>query len=70
VCSSPGDAIERIAAAIDQLASDARDSHETAVSAELATRVASLWQMVGELDPELARRTQRYTAPTGGASSV
>jgi hypothetical protein len=60
VCSNTGDAIERIAAAIDQLASDARDSHEAAASAELATRVASLWLMVSELDPELARRARRY----------
>ena len=70
MCSSTGDAIERIAAAIDQLASDARGSHDAAVSAELATRVAGLWQMVGALDPELARRAQRYGTPAGDAPPV
>jgi hypothetical protein len=64
-----GDAIERIAAAIDQLARDAQDARGTAVSNELATRVASLWQLVSDLDPELARRAQRYTTPADGAPS-
>lgn len=27
---------------------------------ELATRLAAVWQMVAELDPELARRLARY----------
>jgi hypothetical protein len=69
VCSSRGDAIDRVAAAIDQLASDARDAHGTMLDDELATRIATLWQMVGDLDPELARRAQRYAAPADGASS-
>lgn len=64
VCSIMGDAIDQIAEAIDQLASDARgDSGE----AELATRVAELWQRVSALDPELARRKLRYTTPADGA---
>ena len=69
VCSNTGDAIDRITAAIDQLASDARDAHGTMLDDELATRIATLWQMVGDLDPELARRAQRYAAPADGASS-
>lgn len=64
-----GDAIERIAAAIDQLASDAQDARGTTATDELATRVASLWQLVSDLDPELARRAQRYTTPADGAPS-
>jgi len=63
VCSSTGDAIDRIAAAIDQLASDARDANGDASEAELTARVATLWQMVSDLDPELARRARRYTGP-------
>jgi hypothetical protein len=55
-----GDAIDRVAAAIDQLASDA---HGDASEPELAARVAGLWQMVSDLDPELARRAQGYAAP-------
>jgi hypothetical protein len=59
-----GDAIDRVTAAIDQLASDA---HGDASEPELAARVAGLWQMVGQLDPELARRAQGYAEPPDGA---
>ena len=69
VCSTTGDAIDRIAAAIDQLASDAQAAKGTAGESELTTRVAALWLMVSDLDPELARRTLRYAAPEGGAPS-
>jgi hypothetical protein len=72
VCSTTGDAIERIAAAIDQLASDARDAGSAQGAAgqrELSRRVACLWQMVSDLDPELARRAQRYTAAADGGPS-
>ena len=69
VCSTTGDAIDRIAAAIDQLASDARDANGEASEAELTGRVAALWQMVSDLDPELARRARRYTGPADGAPS-
>jgi hypothetical protein len=70
VCSITGDAIDRITAAIDQLASDARDARAGAGEDELATRVATLWQMVSDLDPELARRAQRYTGPVDGGPSA
>ena len=66
VCSTTGDAFDRLAAAIDQLASDVRGD---ASDPELAARVAGLWQMVSDLDPELARRTQGYTALPGGGTS-
>jgi hypothetical protein len=65
VCSSTGDAVDRLAAAIDQLARDARGD---ASEPELAARVAGLWKMVSDLDPELARRTQGYAAPPDGAT--
>jgi hypothetical protein len=67
VCSIQGDAVDRIAEAIDQLASDAQG--ETG-DQELATRVAELWLMVSALDPELARRRQHYTTPSGGAPAT
>jgi len=70
VCSITGDAIDRIAAAIDQLASDAHDTEAGVTADELTARIASLWQMVSDLDPELARRTQRYTGPADGGPSV
>ena len=61
-----GDAVDRVTAAIDQLASDA---HGDASEPELAARVAGLWQMVSQLDPELARRTQGYAELSGDALS-
>jgi hypothetical protein len=72
VCSTTGDAIERIAAAIDQLASDARDAEGARGAAgqrELRKRVACLWEMISDLDPELARRARRYTAPADDGPS-
>jgi hypothetical protein len=65
VCSIKGDAVDRIAEAIDQLASDARGESS---GPELASRVAELWLMVSALDPELARRSQHYTTPADGTS--
>jgi len=70
VCSITGDAIDRITAAIDQLASDARDVRAGTSEDELTTRVATLWQMISDLDPELARRAQRYTGPVDGGPSA
>jgi hypothetical protein len=70
VCSNTGDAIDRITAAIDQLASDARDAEAGASGDELTARVATLWQMVSDLDPELARRARRYTGPADGGPSA
>ena len=61
--SNTGDEIGRIATAIDQLESDARGMAD---EAELTSRIATLWQMVSALDPELARRARRYTAPADG----
>lgn len=69
VCSIRGEAIDRIAEAIDQLANDAR---REIPGTDLAARVADIWLMVTALDPELARRQRRYTtstAPADGAPS-
>jgi hypothetical protein len=63
VCSIKGDAVDRIAKAIDQLASDARAESS---GPEMASRVAELWLMVSALDPELARRSQHYTTTADG----
>jgi hypothetical protein len=60
-----GEAVDRIAEAIDQLASDARGESS---GPELATRVAELWLMVSALDPELARRSKHYTTSADGTS--
>ncbi|HEX6451104.1 MAG TPA: hypothetical protein VF060_16760 [Trebonia sp.] len=63
MCSIMGDAIDRIAAAIDQVASDVRGASG---EPELTARVAEIWLMMGALDPELSRRQQGYTAPVDG----
>ena len=57
-----GDAIDRIADAIDQLAAEIQDTAE----AELTARVADIWLMVGAIDPDLARRQREYTSPSDG----
>jgi len=60
VCSIPGDAIDRIAETIDQLAADLQaDSGTPGMSA----RLADIWLMVTALDPELSRLISRYTTP-------
>jgi hypothetical protein len=69
VCSSTGDAVDRIAAAIDQLASDVSNNRGAALDGAVDARIAELWQMVSDLDPELARRARRYAAPADGAPS-
>jgi len=66
VCSNLGDEINRVTSAIDQLASDAQGD---ASEPELAARVAGLWQMVSDLDPDVARRARGYAAPSGGVPS-
>lgn len=60
MCSMSGGPIDEIADAIDQLAVDARQ--ETPAQ-ELAARLAGIWSMVSDLDPELARRQRKYTGP-------
>jgi hypothetical protein len=69
VCSTTGDAIGRIAEAIDQLASDAQGESGETDPGVLAARIAGVWSMISALDPELARRKQEYTAPADDAPS-
>ena len=48
-----------MAEAINQLDADRR----SADSAGLEARIAEVWAMVGEIDPELARLASRYANP-------
>ncbi len=50
-----------MAEAIDQLDAD----RKSADSAVLAVRIAAVWAMVREIDPELARLASRYGNPPG-----
>jgi hypothetical protein len=57
VCSTPEAALDELARAIDELAA-ASGADEAA--GHLAERIARLWGMIAELDPELARRRSAY----------
>jgi len=59
VCSIDGAALRRVAEAIDQLDAD----RKSADSSTLAARVAAIWAMVREIDPELARLASGYGSP-------
>ena len=61
VCSINGSALRRLAEAIDQLDADRRGAD----AAVLEARIAAVWAMVREIDPELARLTSKYANPPG-----
>jgi hypothetical protein len=50
-----------VAEAIDQLDAD----RKSADSADLEARIAALWAMVREIDPQLARLASKYADPPG-----
>jgi hypothetical protein len=60
VCSTDGSALRRVAEAIDQLDAD----RKSADSAALVARIAAVWAMVREIDPELARLVAKYANPS------
>jgi hypothetical protein len=64
VCSTPEPSLDDITRAIDELAAASRGG---ATPGELDERIARLWGMVADLDPELARRLSRYQRPSGQA---
>ena len=59
MCSIDESALRRLAEAIDQLDAD----RKSADPAALETRIAAVWAMVREIDPELARLTSKYANP-------
>jgi hypothetical protein len=61
VCSIDESAFRRLAEAIDQLDAD----RKSADAAALEARIAAVWAMVREIDPELARLTSKYANPPG-----
>ncbi len=58
--SIDGAALRRVTEAIDRLDAERKSTDP----AELAARIAAIWAMVAELDPELARLASRYATPT------
>jgi hypothetical protein len=61
VCSIDESAFRRVAEAIDQLDAD----RGSADSADLEARIAAVWAMVREIDPELARLVAKYADLSG-----
>ena len=59
MCSIDGGALRRVAEAIDRLEAD-RGSTD---AADLEARIAAVWSMVSEIDPDLARLASRYQKP-------
>jgi len=53
MCSTLSDRLARIERAIDELAAESG-------TADVQDRLARLWQMVADLDPELSRRMAGY----------
>jgi hypothetical protein len=66
VCSTPEAALDALARAIDELAAD---SGAGAAPGHLAERIARLWGMIADLDPELARRRSGYESTDGGPAT-
>jgi hypothetical protein len=56
VCSIDDPALRRVAEAIDRLEAD----RQAADTADLDARIAAVWSMVSDIDPELARLASRY----------
>ena len=54
-------ALRRVAEAIDQLDAD----RKSVDSSGLEARIAAVWAMVREIDPELARLASGYGSPAG-----
>jgi len=59
VCSTDESALRRVAEAIEQLDADRKNAD----CSDLDARIAAVWAMVREIDPELARLTSKYANP-------
>ena len=66
MCSTPEPSLDDLTRAIDELAAASRAG---AAPGTLNERIAQLWAMVADLDPELARRLSRYQRPSSGRVS-
>jgi hypothetical protein len=65
MCSTREARIARIGAAIDEVAAAAlTDAAEHADMTDLAARLAGIWAMVADLDPDLATRLRSYFPDT------
>jgi len=60
VCSIDESALRRVAEAIDRLEADRR----SVSSSNLEARIAEIWAMVREMDPQMSRLASRYADPS------
>ncbi|HEU5384667.1 MAG TPA: hypothetical protein VFV73_02080 [Streptosporangiaceae bacterium] len=60
MCSIDEPALRRVAEAIDRLEADRR----SADSSDLEARIAEIWAMVREIDPQMSRLASRYADPS------
>jgi hypothetical protein len=70
MCSTVSERLARIGQAIDELAAETRGmgrpQRDPARAASLDDRLARIWLMMAELDPELARRVTDYGGSPAG----
>jgi hypothetical protein len=60
MCSTTSERLTRIGMAIDELAADSLAADHAGSDTGMQDRLARIWAMIAELDPELARRMPRY----------
>jgi hypothetical protein len=65
MCSTTSDRLAQLGMAIDELAADSLAPGRAGPDAGIQERLARIWAMVAELDPELARRVPAYDADYG-----
>jgi hypothetical protein len=58
--------LAQLGRAIDELAADSQSPGRAGSDAGLQDRLARIWAMVAELDPELAKRVRGYSTGPGG----
>ncbi len=70
MCSTAGERLARLGEAIDELAEDFLAPHSARPDATMQDRLARIWAMIAELDPELARRLPGYHPAAGGSAGA
>lgn len=71
VCSTDESALRRVAEAIDRLEADhragrtaGRTAGRQSADSDLEARIAEIWAMVREIDPQISRLASRYADPS------
>jgi hypothetical protein len=60
MCSMEDDRLARLGQAIDDLAAESQAQSRSTANDYAADRVADIWAMLADLDPELANRMAGY----------